>query len=155
MQTFEPNRCRMTRRDMLQLSLASLALWASPTLWGDEGAGDAAIAAIVGKRPVSSEGIRLSTPAIAENGNTVPIGVEVDGSFTPDKYVKTLHVLALDNPTPDVITFQFSPASGKAKVSTRIRLAKTQRVVAIAEWSDGRVLQAMNEVKVTIGGCGG
>lgn len=150
------NETGMSRRDVLQVLAAATLLLPRPG-WTTDGnsAADAAMAAVIGKRTVLHEGIKLTTPAIAENGNTVPIAVEVEGSFSADKYVKSIHVFALDNPTPDVISFHFSPASGKAKVGTRIRLAKTQRVVAIAEWSDDRVMQAANEVKVTIGGCGG
>jgi sulfur-oxidizing protein SoxY len=70
-------------------------------------------------------------------------------------HVKALHLWADKNPRPDVATFRFSPASGKAKVSTRIRLSKTQNIVAVAEMSDGKLYMAKSEIKVTIGGCGG
>lgn len=114
-----------------------------------------AIRKLVGERETGVEGIRLTTPAIAENGNTVPISVAVDSPFTSEDYVRAIHVFAEQNPLPEVITFHYSPRSGRAENSTRIRLARTQRVIAIAEMSDGRVLRAANEVKVTIGGCGG
>ncbi|MBK8956856.1 MAG: thiosulfate oxidation carrier protein SoxY [Proteobacteria bacterium] len=107
------------------------------------------------QRTPLAEGIKFNTPAIAENGNTVPISIEVEGRFSADRYVKAIHVFAEANPAPEVISFHFTPRSGRAKVATRIRLARTQRVVALAEWSDGRVQEAINEVKVTIGGCGG
>lgn len=145
------------RRILLQrIAFGFAVLLPRAVFAGDESsAGAKALESIAHGREISSSGIKLTTPAIAENGNTVPISVEVEGTFTEQNYVKELHLLALDNPQPEVATFKFSPSSGKAKISTRIRLAKTQRVVAIAEWSDGRLLQAANEVKVTIGGCGG
>lgn len=132
----------------LLLPLAALAAEA------DNGTA-ATITKLLAGRAVANEGMKFTTPAIAENGNTVPISIEVEGAFSAERYVKAIHVFAEANPAPEVISFEFSPASGRAKVATRIRLAKTQRVVALAEWSDGRVLQAINEVKVTIGGCGG
>ena len=147
----------ITRRALLQRSLATLG-WLLPAyVSAGEGtaATAAAMASIVGKRAVTQGGIKLITPAIAENGNTVPLSVEVEGAFTPDRYVKAIHVFAEDNPSPEVISFFFTPAAGRAKVASRIRLAKTQRVIALAEMSDDRMLETANEVKVTIGGCGG
>jgi len=107
-----------------------------------------------GKAP-GEGGVTISAPEIAENGNTVPISISVDSDMTPDSYVKRVLILADGNPRPGVATFNFTPASGKAEASTRIRLAKTQNVVAVAEMSDGSFKQAMAQVKVTIGGCGG
>ena len=75
--------------------------------------------------------------------------------MTETDYVKAVHVFAEGNPTPDVATFRFSPASGRAIVSTRMRLAKTQDVVAVAEMNDGSMYIARQTIKVTIGGCGG
>lgn len=145
------------RRALVKHAAAGLVLLSPLGAFAADRSGDGAkaVAALLKGRNASTTGIRLTTPEIAENGNTVPISVEVEGAFTAQRYVKELHLLALDNPQPEVATFTFTPASGRAKVATRIRLAKTQRVVAIAEWSDGSVLQATNEVKVTIGGCGG
>ena len=103
-----------------------------------------------------SEGrIELDLPQIAENGNTVPISIAIDSPMTEDDYVKTVHVFADGNPRPDVASFHFTPACGTASCSTRIRLAKTQNIVAVAEMSNGDVYMAKSEVKVTIGGCGG
>ena len=99
--------------------------------------------------------IGLELPQIAENGNTVPISFEVDSPMSESDYVKAVHVFAEKNPLPNVATFYFTPRSGKARASTRMRLAKTQNIVAVAEMSDGSVYMAKTEVKVTIGGCGG
>ena len=75
--------------------------------------------------------------------------------MTEANHVTHVHVFADGNPRPDVASFHFTPASGKAAASTRMRLAKTQNIVAVAEMSDGKVVTAKKEVKVTIGGCGG
>lgn len=108
-----------------------------------------------GGADASEGGIDLSTPEIAENGNTVPIKFSVDSPMTKDSYVKRVTILAEGNPNPEVVTFNFTPLSGEAAASTSMRLAKTQNVVAVAEMSDGTFKMVKNQVKVTIGGCGG
>lgn len=120
----------------------------------DKAATEAAIKA-AGGDGAGSGGITLDLPQIAENGNTVPVGVEVDSPMTAGNYVKTVHLFAEGNPNPEVCSIYFTPANGVAKASTRIRLAKTQNIVALAEMSDGSFKQETVEVKVTIGGCGG
>ena len=97
----------------------------------------------------------LDMPEIAENGNTVPFTVSVDSPMTDADYVKAVHIVSTGNPQPGVATFHFTPQSGKASAASRLRLARTQDVIALAELSDGKVLQARKTVKVTIGGCGG
>ena len=99
--------------------------------------------------------VSLSTPEIAENGNTVPVAVDVESPMTADNYVESVVILADGNPNPDVVTFNFTAMSGAAAAKTRIRLAKTQNIIAVAKMSDGSFHMAKNEVKVTIGGCGG
>ena len=97
---------------------------------------------------IGSGDIMLTTPEIAENGNTVPISVE-------SKKAIAIKILALGNPGPDVVTFKFGPLSATRSASTRIRLRKTQDVLAIAKLEDGSFIQDIQQVKVTIGGCGG
>jgi len=99
--------------------------------------------------------LKLTTPEIAENGNSVPVSITVDSPMTADDYIESVLVMASDNPTPKVVTFQFTPDSGIAKASTRMRLAKTQDVFAVAKTNTGKVYKVSNNVKVTIGGCGG
>ena len=99
--------------------------------------------------------VSLTAPEIAENGNTVPIGVSVDSPMTADNYVRRVRILADGNPRAAVATMHFSPLSGSAEANTRMRLAKTQNIIAIAELSDGTYHMAKAAVKVTIGGCGG
>ncbi|MCB4823736.1 thiosulfate oxidation carrier protein SoxY [Roseicella aerolata] len=107
-----------------------------------------------GKEPQEGR-VTLRLPPIAENGNTVPITVTVDSPMTAADHVKTVWIFADKNPTPDVATFHFTPALGRAQADTRMRLGQTQDVIAVAQMSDGSFYMARTEVKVTIGGCGG
>ena len=101
-----------------------------------------------GGAEIGSGDLMLTTPEIAENGNTVPISVE-------GKKATAIKILALGNPGPDVVTFKFGPLSATHTASTRIRLRKTQEVMALAKLEDGSFIQDIKTVKVTIGGCGG
>tara|TARA_A100000164_G_scaffold275002_1_gene246987 strand:- start:88 stop:522 length:435 start_codon:yes stop_codon:yes gene_type:complete len=101
-----------------------------------------------GGAEIGSGNLMLTTPEIAENGNTVPISVE-------GKKATAIKILALGNPGPDVVTFKFGPLSATHSASTRIRLRKTQEVMALAKLEDGSFIQDVKTVKVTIGGCGG
>jgi sulfur-oxidizing protein SoxY len=107
-----------------------------------------------GKTPVEGR-VKLDLPEIAENGNTVPMTVMVESPMTEQSYVKEVLVVADGNPRAGVVTFHFSPASGMAEANTRIRLATSQNVTAIAKMNDGSVFKTSKQVKVTIGGCGG
>jgi sulfur-oxidizing protein SoxY len=99
--------------------------------------------------------VTLKAPEIAENGNAVPLTVSVESEMSDKSYVKALYVAADGNPNPGVAIYEFTPMSGKAEVSMRIRLAQSQKLVAVAEMNDGTLYTASREVKVTIGGCGG
>lgn len=107
-------------------------------------------------RTPESEGsaFRLEMPELAENGNMVLFKLNVDSPMTQADHVTAIHMLSTQNPQAHVATFRLSPASGKAAVNGRMRLAKTQDVVALADLSDGRMLMAARTVQVTIGGCG-
>ena len=108
------------------------------------------------KTPAPSNDVTRSVvPQIAENGNTVPVGFTVDSPMTKNDYVKSVYLFSDKNPGHEVAAFHFSPASGKASASTRMRMIKTQNVIAVAEMSDGSFYTGKKEVKVTIGGCGG
>ncbi len=115
---------------------------------------EAVKAAIGDAKPVEGK-VTVTLPEIAENGNTVPFSIEVESPMSDSDYVKSVHVIATGNPRPEVASFNFTPASGKAAVSSRMRLGKTQDVLAIATMSDGKIYMAKRNVKVTIGGCGG
>jgi len=116
---------------------------------------EAALKKVMGDATPVEGRITLEMPEIAENGNTVPFSVAVDSPMSEEEYVKAIHVLSTGNPQPTVATFHFTPQSGKAAVASRMRLAKTQDVLSVAELSDGKFALAKRTVKVTIGGCGG
>ena len=99
--------------------------------------------------------VTLKLPEIAENGATVPVTIDIDSPMSDSDYVKDVHLVAEGNPSPQVVSFHMNPGMGKAQVSTRIRLGKTQNVRAVAVMSDGSVYSGVKQVKVTIGGCGG
>lgn len=107
-----------------------------------------------GKTPEAGK-ITLTAPEIAENGNTVPIAVNVESAMSGGDLVQSVIILADGNPNPAVATFNFTEASGVAAATTRMRLAKTQNVIAVAKMADGSVFMDKKQVKVTIGGCGG
>jgi sulfur-oxidizing protein SoxY len=107
-----------------------------------------------GKAPTKGK-VKLDLPEIAENGNAVPMTVSIESPMTKDSYVTDVLVVAEANPRGGVATFHFTPASGVAEANTRIRLAETQNVVAIAKMNDGALFMDTKQVKVTIGGCGG
>ncbi|OXS99004.1 thiosulfate oxidation carrier protein SoxY [Notoacmeibacter marinus] len=107
------------------------------------------------KEPQTGGKLTLNTPEIAENGNSVPVGVSVESAMEGDDMVEEIMILAEGNPNPDVVTFKFSELSGEAIAETRMRLAKTQDVVAVARMTNGDIHMAKAPVKVTIGGCGG
>ena len=138
----------LTRRDAMVVGAGAVALTALPlsAQAAVEEVGD--IASFLGGATAGDSGITLTAPEIAENGNTVPIEVDAPGATE-------IRVYADGNPLPGVVTFKFGPLAGSRLASTRIRLAKTQNVIAIAKLEDGSFVQASKEVKVTIGGCGG
>jgi sulfur-oxidizing protein SoxY len=116
---------------------------------------EAELKKLFGERKPADGRVKLDLPSIAENGLVVPLTIDVESPMTDAYHVKAVHVFADGNPLPGVASFYFTPAAGKASASTRIRLAQTQNIVAIAEMSDGKLFTARQEVKVTIGGCGG
>jgi sulfur-oxidizing protein SoxY len=98
--------------------------------------------------------IRLVVPPVAENGTVVPVTIEVESPMTPEDHVLSLHLFALENPVPQIASYMFTPANGKAAISTRIRLAKSQDLLAIAEMSNRSIHAAKASIKIMIGGCG-
>lgn len=109
-------------------------------------------AVLRGRTPVAAN-VTLDIPKLAENGLSVPMTVSVESPMTEDDHLRTLHIIAPANPVPTVARLHFSPRSGEAFLSTRIRLADTQHVLALAEMSDGRVFSGEAHVVVTLGGC--
>ncbi|WP_071673236.1 thiosulfate oxidation carrier protein SoxY [Nioella nitratireducens] len=108
-----------------------------------------AMAAFTGGAEATEGGaVIITAPEIAENGNTVPVEVAAEGAAR-------ITIFASGNPNPEVVTFAFGPLAAAQRASTRIRLAGTQDVIVVAEMADGSYQMAAQEVKVTIGGCGG
>ena len=138
----------------LSAGACALALAPKPALASRAEADELIAKLTSGAKPVLDAKVRIKLPEIAENGNTVPFTVSVDHPMVPGNYVKSIHIVAEGNPSPQVASFHFTP-TGKAEVYARLRLAKTQEVRAIAVLSDGTALEARKEVKVTVGGCGG
>ncbi|WP_339038189.1 SoxY-related AACIE arm protein [Bradyrhizobium symbiodeficiens] len=112
-----------------------------------------AIRNVVGEAPVRTGKVKLDIPPLVENGNTVPMTVTVASPMTADDHVKSIHVFNEKNPQPNIGNFYLGPSSGRAQVATRIRLADTQRVVAIARLSDDTFWQVAVDVVVTLAAC--
>ncbi len=113
----------------------------------------AALEALLGKASPLSGGLSLELPDSIDNGEHVPVALAVDSPMTAGSYVKAIHLLSTANPRASVATFRFTPLSGKARVTSRMRLAKSQDVIAIAAMSDGTFLIGTRAVAVKIGGC--
>lgn len=111
------------------------------------------IRALVGASPVNAGKVKLGLPPLVENGHLVPLTVSVESPMTQSDHVKVIHVLTEKNPQPEVISFQFGPRAGRANFATRVRLADTQTVVAIAELSDGSFWSDRAHVIVTTAAC--
>jgi sulfur-oxidizing protein SoxY len=113
----------------------------------------AAIHRLIGEAPVKKGRVTLDIPPLVENGNTIAMSVAVESPMTEANHVKAIHVFNEKNPQPDIISVHLGPRAGKATFSTRIRLADSQSVVAIAEMSDGSLWSDTVEVIVTIAAC--
>ena len=149
---------RFNRRQALTIgasavALAALGLPATPA-FAKNNIDDIVGKFTGGKTPTAGK-IKLDVPEIAENGNTVPMTVTVESPMSDQSYVSDVLIVADGNPNAGVATFHFTPASGVAEANTRIRLAETQNVTAIAKMNDGSFYSVSKQVKVTIGGCGG
>jgi sulfur-oxidizing protein SoxY len=112
-----------------------------------------AIRSVVGEAEVRTGKVKLDVPPLVENGNTVPMTVSVSNPMTPDDYVRSIHVFNEKNPQPNIGNFYLGPRAGRAHVSTRIRLADSQKIVAIARLSDGSFWSASADVVVTLAAC--
>lgn len=138
----------LTRRDTLAIGAGAAVAAALPTATFAASHGAAALEAFTGGADIATGGVTLTAPEIAENGNTVPVSVDAPGAVA-------IAVFATGNPDPSVLTATFGPLAASQSISTRIRLGGTQDVRAVAKMADGSFTQAVANVKVTIGGCGG
>jgi len=113
----------------------------------------AAINKVIGEAAIQTGKVHLDVPPLVENGNTVAISVSVESPMTAASHVKAIHLFNEKNPQPNVASFHLGPRAGRAEVATRVRLADTQTVIAIAELSDGSFWQDSAEVVVTLAAC--
>jgi sulfur-oxidizing protein SoxY len=151
----------MTRLNRRQVFAAGAGAFAA-VAWGGavtpaHAANDSAdlIKAFTGGKQPAEGKVKLDLPEIAENGNTVPMTVSVDSPMTEQSYVQEVLIVGDGNPRGGMATFHFTPLSGVAEANTRVRLATTQTITAIARMNDGGLFMTTKQVKVTIGGCGG
>ena len=113
----------------------------------------AVIKEVTGGAPLREGKVTLDIPPLIENGNAVPLTISCESPMTADDHVKAIHVFTEKNPQPNVVSVQLGPRSGRATVSTRIRLADSQKVIAIAQMSDGSFWSNEAEVIVTLAAC--
>jgi len=149
-----------TRREFLVLAAAALA---APTAADAQigpnqaalrkAAYEDALRKVVGDAQVRRGRVKLQLPPLIDNGNSVPLSVAVESSITDADHVKAIHVLTEKNPLPDVVSVRLGPRAGRATLSTRVRLADTQSVTAIAQMSDGSFWSDSAEVVVTLSAC--
>ena len=149
---------RSTRRQFLGLAGGAAVLGAVPvvTLRPAEATPamlTAAIRNVVGAAVVRTGKVKLDVPPLVENGNTVPMTVSVASPMTPEDYVKSIHVFNEKNPQPNIGNFYLGPRAGRAQISTRIRLADSQKIVAIAHLADGSFWSVSVDVVVTLAAC--
>jgi len=146
----------LSRRRLLAVAAVCASVMLRAPSYASESADDDAVKLIerlTGKTPSPSDRIRLVMPAAFPNGYTVPLSLDVDSPMTESDHVKNIRVLAPQNPIIDVVTFHFTPGRSQARVSTRIRLAQPQFVLAVAEMNDGALLLAKTWVDVATNGC--
>jgi sulfur-oxidizing protein SoxY len=148
----------LSRRGLVRAAGTGAAAWAAwawlPPPVSASTVEEALAQLLVGKPSVQSARVRLELPERFDYGNTVPLAVAVDSPMTEANHVRRVDVLAEGNPFPEVATFHFTPDSGRASVSTRIRLNQgKQEVVAVAELSDGSAWVGRRAVRVSVSGC--
>ncbi|MEZ5840512.1 MAG: thiosulfate oxidation carrier protein SoxY [Hyphomicrobiales bacterium] len=145
----------MNRREALALgagvAAAVVAGW--PVLALAEGEADALVQEFAGGKAPETGRVHLDAPEEAADGSAVQIAISVESPMTAEDHVASVLLIGEGNPVPKVAEFHFSPLSGSAQISLRIRLAKTQRVLAIAKMSDGSTFMDVKTVKVAAGGC--
>ena len=113
----------------------------------------AAMQQILGSSVVNDGRVKLIIPPLVESGNLVVLKVSVESPMSPGDYVKSVHIIAENNPLPNIFSAYFTPRSGTASVTTRVRLADSQRVWAIAQMSDGTYWQTYADTLVTLSAC--
>ena len=105
-------------------------------------------------RPIKRGHVSLDMPVAAEDGRIVPVIIESDLPMTPERYVKSIHLVVDHNPDAHLAAFHLSPAIGSVSISTRIKMKRTTWVRALAQTSDGEIWGAYSRVQVMLNGCG-
>ena len=141
------------RRRALQTIAAGACLLVVPRAAATPEDLAAALRETFGERPIRPGKVKLEIPRLAENGSIVPVTVSVDSPMTAQDYVKRIHLFCESNPQPRVVDIELGPYNGRARVSTRIRVAVSQQVHAVAVMSDESLWSAAVDVEVTVGGC--
>lgn len=148
---------QLSRREALMAGVGVLVASLSPVsirpALATPDAARARIDAFIGGQPITPVKMTLDIPEVAENGASVPVTILVDSPMTDADYVTDIMIVSEGNPQPGVATFQFSPLSGVAEVTTRVRLATTQTLHVLAKTSTGAVHAAATKVSVTVSGC--
>ena len=144
----------MNRRGLIQsgLSLTAVTLLPTPAMAASEEM-HAAIKTMFGQMKLETKHVSLSIPPIAENGFSVPLEVNVDSPMLETDYIKRIAIFSERNPVPLIAAFDFTPQSGRAFISTRVRLGGTQTITAIAQNSDGHLYAGHAKAVVTLAAC--
>ena len=132
---------------------AGLACAAGPLRAGESWPEIPALSTLLGQRALRSGRIAIEIPKLADNGNSVPLSIKVESPMTNSDRVVAIHVFSERNPRPRIAAIELGPDAGRAELTTRIRLAGTQHVVAVAVMSDGTLWGASEEVIVTQSAC--
>ena len=149
------NPIKLSRRTYLSaLGLLGLSTWMAPSLtMAKKPEAMEAIAKIAGSNTIRDGRVKLVIPPLVESGNLVVLKLSIESPMTVNDYVKAVHVIAEENPSPNIFTAYFTPRSGRAELTTRVRLADSQRVWAIAQMSDGSFWQGYADTLVTLSAC--
>jgi sulfur-oxidizing protein SoxY len=154
----DENKAKASRRDVLidaaRFGGAALLLTVLPgTARATPASMLAAMKKVIGEASLRKGRVKLELPPLVENGNSVTMVVSVESPMTPADFVKAIHVFNEKNPQPNIISVHLGPRAGKAAISTRVRLADSQKVIAVAEMSDGSFWSDEAEVIVTLAAC--
>jgi sulfur-oxidizing protein SoxY len=114
---------------------------------------DGAVREITGGAPVAKGKVKLDVPPLIENGNSVVLSVAVDSPMTATEHVKAIHLFAPRNPLPNMVSVYLGPRAGRARFTTRVRVADSQTLLAIAQLSDGSFWSDSVSVVVTLAAC--
>lgn len=146
-----------SRRDFLIAAAGTaggIGLASSPgSVRATPAAMEEAVRKVIGSTPVRQGRVKLDVPPLIDNGNAVPLAVAVESPMTPADHVKAIHIFTERNPLPNVLSVYLGPRAGRARVATRVRLADTGKVLAIAQLSDGSCWSDSAHVVVTLSAC--